>query len=285
MGIRLPNSTSYVHPDESNQLELHRAMDYNEQGQPIIRTSTSYNWTINISAGNVPYTSYVEKFGRNTTLSGNVETVWDGNNLYTYITSASRLSVVSDSGDDAAGGTGARTVEIQGLDGDYNLITETITVGGADTTTNSFLRVFRARVATAGSVGTNVGILDVTADDSSTVLAKINKVGTGGGAGLGQTFMALYTIPAGKTAYLTQWTVGAGGQNADTSAFFLARPQGGAWNAKDIIVSAGQQFAKNYQIPLQFTEKTDLEVRAFSSSAGNDCASSFNLILIDNDQT
>jgi len=158
-------------------------------------------------------------------------------------------------------------------------------VGGADTTTNSFLRVFRARVATAGSVGVNVGVLDVTADDSSTVLAKINKVGTGGGAGLGQTFMALYTVPAGKTAYLTQWTLGAGGQNADTTALFMARNFGNGWNAKDIIISAGNQFAKDYQIPLQFTEKTDLEVRAFSSSSGNDCSSSFNLILIDNDQT
>jgi hypothetical protein len=95
--------------------------------------------------------------------------------------------------------------------------------------------------------------------------------------------MAIYTVPAGKTAYLTQWTVGAGGQNADTTCMFAVRPFGdGAFNSKDIIISAGQQFSKNYKIPLQFTEKTDIEVRGFTNSANNDCSSTFNLLLFDN---
>ena len=41
-------------------------MDYNQQGQPLLRTTgSSYDWTINISAGAVDGTSYVEKFGMN----------------------------------------------------------------------------------------------------------------------------------------------------------------------------------------------------------------------------
>jgi hypothetical protein len=77
--------------------------------------------------------------------------------------------------------------------------------------------------------------------------------------------------------------VGAGGQNADTTALFMARPFGdGAFNSKDIIISAGQQAVKDYKIPLQFTEKTDIEVRGFTSSSGNDCSSTFNLLLYDN---
>lgn len=38
MGNRNPNSTSYVHNDEPNILNLHKAMEYNALGQPIIRT-------------------------------------------------------------------------------------------------------------------------------------------------------------------------------------------------------------------------------------------------------
>lgn len=38
MGVQNPNSTNYVHPDESNILNLHKAMEYNALGQPIIRT-------------------------------------------------------------------------------------------------------------------------------------------------------------------------------------------------------------------------------------------------------
>jgi hypothetical protein len=37
MGIQNPNSTSYVHPDEPNLLNLHKAMGYNTAGEPVLR--------------------------------------------------------------------------------------------------------------------------------------------------------------------------------------------------------------------------------------------------------
>jgi len=281
----MPNTTDYVHPSDPNLRGLQHAMDYNQAGEPIIRTSGgSYDYTINISAGAVDGVSYVEKFGRNDTMSANVETIWDGSNVYTYLTSASSVYITSSDGNDTPAGTGARTVEVQGLDENYALATETINVDDSASST-TFIRVFRALVKTTGSGGQAAGVISIrsAASGGGTLLAQIQKVGTGGGASLGQTFMAIYTVPAGKTAYLTQWTVGAGGQNADTTCFFAARPFGdGAFNSKDIIISAGQQFSKNYKIPLQFTEKTDIEVRGFTSSAGNDCSSTFNLLLFDN---
>ena len=279
------NTTSYVHPQERNLLNLHKAMEYNALGQPIVRTTgNSYDWSIDLSAGNLDGVGYIEKFGRNDTMSANMETIWDGGGIYTYLTSASAVYVTSSDGDDNPTGDGARTVEIQGLDETYALVTEDVEVDdGASTTT--FIRVFRVRTKTTGSSGQAEGVISVrsASGGGGTLLAQIQRVGTGGGASLGQTFMAVYTVPAGKTAYLTQWIVGAGGQNADTTCILVARTFGdGGYNAKDIIISAGQQFAKDYKIPLQFTEKTDIEVRGFTSSSGNDCSSTFNLILIDN---
>lgn len=285
MGVRNTNSTSYVHPDEPNILNVHKAMDYNAQGEPILRTTGSIiDYTINLSAGNIDGVGYIEKFGRNDTLSANIETIWDGSNVYTYLTTASSVYITSSDGDDSTTGTGARTIEVQGLDENYVLVTEDITVNDSASTT-TFIRIFRAITKTVGSDGQAQGIISIrsASGGGGTLLAQIQKVGTGQGASLGQTFMTTYTVPAGKTAYLTQWTVGAGGQNADTTCFFMARLfSDGGFNAKDIIISAGQQFQKDYKIPLKFVEKTDIEVRAFTSSAGNDCASSYNLILIDN---
>jgi hypothetical protein len=40
MGIRNPNSTNYVHADEPNLYDLHKAMDYDQLGQPVIRTTS-----------------------------------------------------------------------------------------------------------------------------------------------------------------------------------------------------------------------------------------------------
>jgi hypothetical protein len=283
MGVQNPNSTNYVHPDESNILNIHKAMDYNQAGQPLLRTTgSSYDWTINISAGDVSGTSYIEKFGMNVDVDSNKETIWDGGDIYTYISTAETVAITSTSGADSATGTGARTVEIQGLDANHNLVYETLTVGGG-AGTQEFLRVFRAKVVTAGSNGINEGTISITSSDTSTELAQIGVDGSGSNAaGRGQTFMALYTVPAGKTAYLTQWTVGCGKQNTDAVATFLARPEGGAWNAKDIITVSATTYAKDYKIPLQFTEKTDIEVRAYSTTNNSLVSSTFNLILIDN---
>jgi len=283
MGIRNQNSTNYVHSDEPNILNVHKAMDYNQQGQPLLRTTgSSYDWTINISAGAVDGTSYIEKFGMNTDVDSDKETIWDGGGIYSYISTVEAVAVTSTAGADSAAGTGARTVEIQGLDADYNVVLETLTVGGS-TSTTEFIRIFRAKVVTAGTSGINEGTISVTSSDTSTVLAQIGIDGTGSNAaGRGQTFMALYTVPVGKTAYLTQWTVGCGKQNTDAVATFLARPEGGAWNAKDIITVSATTYAKDYKIPLQFTEKTDIEVRAYSTTNNSLVSSTFNLILIDN---
>lgn len=283
MGVQNPNSTNYVHPDEPNILNIHKAMDYNQAGQPLLRTTgSSYDWTINISAGDVSGTSYIEKFGMNTDVDANKETIWDGGDIYSYISTPETLAVTSDSVNDAVAGSGARTVEIQGLDANYNVVLETLTVGGA-AGTQTFIRVFRAKVLTAGNSGINEGTISVTSSDTSTVLAQIGIDGTGSNAaGRGQTFMALYTVPAGKTAYLTQWTVGCGKQNTDAIATFLARPQNGAWNAKDIITVSATTYAKDYKIPLQFTEKTDIEIRAYSSVNNSLVSSTFNLLVIDN---
>lgn len=283
MGVQNPNSTNYVHNDEPNILNIHKAMDYNQAGQPILRTTgSSYDWTINISAGAVDGTGYIEKFGMNTDVDSNKETIWDVGGIYQYLSTAQTVSATSTSPDDNAAGTGARTIEVQGLDANYQLVYDSITVNGAPGTVE-FLRVFRARVVTAGTSGINEGVITVDATTDAITVAGIGIDGTGSNAaGRGQTFMSLYTVPAGKTAYLTQWTVGCGKQNTDAVATFMARPQGGAWNAKDIITVQATTYAKDYKIPLQFTEKTDIEVRAYSTTNNSLVSSTFNLILIDN---
>ena len=92
------------------------------------------------------YTGYphVSKFGRNPKVkSSDYETIWDGSNLYPWPTAAETLNVVSTDADDTSAGTGARTVEIEGLNSSWAVITETVSMNGTTnvTTTNSFLRV------------------------------------------------------------------------------------------------------------------------------------------------
>lgn len=45
MGVQNPNSTNYEHPDEPNLLNLHKVMEYNALGQPVLRTTLKVGQT------------------------------------------------------------------------------------------------------------------------------------------------------------------------------------------------------------------------------------------------
>jgi hypothetical protein len=90
-----------------------------------------------------------------------------------------------------AGNNGAE-ITIQGLNENWELTTEVLTLDGtAQTTQNSWKRVFRAFVS---------GSQAITAD--FTLSKRCYVVVLQIGVESQQTLMSLYTVPAGKSAYL-----------------------------------------------------------------------------------
>jgi hypothetical protein len=194
------------------------------------------------------------------------------------------MTVSSSSTLDTAAGTGARTVTISGLDASYAEQSETITLDGrtAVTTVGTYIRVNRAFVVTAGSTATAqgniyIGTGTVTTGVPANIYALI-------GLGDNQTLMALWTVPAGYTAYLESAYINAGGTTSTqfVIARFIQRPFGGVFRTASKVTlhdSIGNFFN---EIPPSFPEKTDLEVRALSSAGTNQVGSSFTLIYIAN---
>lgn len=220
---------------------------------------------IPIAAGLVDGYGHINKFGAT---DGDVSegTVWDGNdgNVFYPYPAAGTVSVTS------ASNSGA-SVEIQGLDENYVQQTVTTTIGG--TTTETFSRVFRARM-----VDTN-NDADVTINQGGALAAKIIQ-------DFGQTLMSVYTIPAGKTGYLIKWQAGSdkASTNASLQYRMKARPFGGTFNVKGIQYAAGgQNMVVEYPVPLAFAEKTDLKVDAIAASGGQTISSTFDIILVDNE--
>ena len=222
--------------------------------------------TIDLSAGNVINTKFIDKFGYNSTVGGTFETVWDGNNIYTYIATAGTATATSsDTSSDNDG-----TVEVTGLDANYNEITETLTIGGS-AGTQQFYRVFRARMVTPNTGSTNVGNVTITVDSQSAAIIT---------AGYGQTLMALYTVPLKYNAYLIQLDVGAA-KDLETEIKILVRngTSGSAWNTKAFITKRGGFSEKNWRIPIEIPEKHDIEVRA-KGSATTSVSAGFELVLL-----
>lgn len=244
--------------------------------------SSDIDFYLAVAKGDFTGYTKVSKFGRNANVkSAGYETIWDGSELYPWPTAAETLNVVSSDTNDTSAGTGARTVEIEGLDSNWDVLTETVSMNGTTnvTTTNSFLRVYRARVVTAGSTGTNAGTITMTNTTSSNVIAQIS-VDT---SGFGQTLMACYTIPNGKTGYLISVN-GSSSKDNEHTFRLLARDNtvtDAAWNTKELMNARGgfnlyKKFAIN-----KYTEKTDLDFQAIASAASA-ASGGFELILIDN---
>lgn len=230
-----------------------------QDGNPLNSYGSAAN--IPIAAGELVGYSHVNKFGYRDSLASTYQAIWDGAVAYPYIGTAGPASV-------ASAGTDTGTVEIQGLDSDYNLTTETIAIGSSGAV--DFIRIFRVVQLT----GTNVDAINISVDGSIRAIIQ---------AEAGQTLMAVYTIPAGKTGYLLKLQGSIDKQNADAIFRLMARPFGGVFNIKGQFgTAAGNYITYDYPVPLKFDEKTDIEIR--SRSGGTLGAGAvFDLILVDNE--
>lgn len=219
---------------------------------------------VDLSAGRVLDTSYIDKFGYNPTVGGSFETVWDGSNVYTYIATAGTAAATSSDTDDNGG-----TVEVQGLDANYKEISETLTIGGS-AGTKQFYRVFRARMIIPNTGDTNVGTVTITVDSKSAAIIT---------AEYGQSLMALYTVPAKCKGYLVQLDLGASKDLELEAKVLIRNGSGGAWNTKVFITKRGGFSEKNFKIPPEIPEKHDIEVRV-KGSATIAVSAGFELITV-----
>lgn len=229
----------------------------------------------------------VHKFGFSDVVSTTEIPLWDGDALYTYQSSEAVVKVSStDDTNDKAGGTGALTVKVYGLDESLAEVSETVTLTGqtAAVTTQAFYRVFRARVLTAGSGGANVGTIwigtgTVTGGVPATKYAAISPTRN-------QTLMAMYTVPAGKRFVLTQIFMTTGGSaTAVVTARLAVNPrsaiEGSVFQTKDQFVFVrGANIDEHYNSPSVYAAGTDIQLRA-SASVSTDVSGSFDGWLVD----
>jgi len=248
----------------------------------ITRQGAFEPFELQVSRGQIQGHRSVIVFGFNPDVDTTQVSVWPLPSLITFPASALQMTVSSTSANDTSAGTGARTVIVQGLDANYNEVTETVTMNGqtAVTMTASLLRVNYAYVATAGSANSAVGDIyigtgTVTAGVPATTydIIKIDYNNTTTGS---------YTIPAGYTAYVTQglFSAGQAGGSNQVQGRLLSR---GTDNIRRTaaITSLNNGVADYvFEYPLAVPEKTTLEATAIGSSSNNAVSSLFILVLV-----
>lgn len=222
---------------------------------------------LNIARGLVKGTSFIHKFGAVPSMStATTGTVWDvGDTVYPWsaFASASTLTIAANVADNGI------SVTIIGLDADYNAIDETVVISaGAATTTKSFLRVYRAFASTQ-----NANNIDIKV--SSTTVARIT-------AGLAQTLMSVYTVPANYTAYLMQGTMTAQSSADATGNMFIRYFGQSSFRVGHSfeVAGSGGQYTYKFTTPIPIPEKSDIDVRVTTRSNNGRYTAAFDMILI-----
>jgi len=215
------------------------------------------DFRFNVARGLVVNTSVRNIFGTtggNTNIvTGEFRTPWEEASNYTFPSSALTMNVVS-----SAVGDTAVTILIIGLNADYEIIQETLTLNGTTTvtTTNQYYRINDVITTVGNALG------DVTVSNGVTTYAKIL-------AGTGRNQAAIYTVPKGHCFYLERIDAFCTDANGGKAARFRNFVENSA--GRDLRV-ADTTFFENMNIvrrlPFKYGEKTDiaLQLRSLSGS-------------------
>jgi len=190
--------------------------------------------------GAIPNLTRAAAYGHTPTPAANTDT-WEGAGLYPFQSTATVLEILSASASDTAAGTGARTFTLNGLDANFNPISETLTMAGVTPvqTTKSYIRVNSLTIATAGSGGVNAGdvTLRVTGAGANQAIAR---------AGYGYAKSAIYTVPTGFQLLVTDLLFGvAGNGNAVNIVYSFTRVTAAG------LITTTNEYNSNPSAPIQ----------------------------------
>lgn len=250
---------------------------------PISNPKISDDFNLDIPDGTEPGYSSVNKFGANLNIPvGSTRAIWDEGEVY-YFPTTTEISNIYQVADQVA--MRNQTIEVQGLDTNWDLKVQTVNLNVTNTTTTvalttPLIRVFRMKALSAVSANSTIKIIN---DAATRVFAAIQ-------ANNNQTLMALYTVPNGKTAYMTNYYydyVKTAARDPDSVVFSLwaaDRNAGYTFQLKHQVglpkAAAGQQH--NFTPYNKFTQKTDIIMKAEAYAFIAHVHAGFDLILKDN---
>ncbi len=245
-------------------------------------------------AGLIDGMSSVNKFGRTTNVDSGQDTdIWDGartpaNRIWVAPTIAQIHDITSDDNSDRPASDGMHTMRIFGLDSNFEQIQEDITLNGTTSvqTVNSYIRIYRAYGLTWGSQQQNDGNISIEAQTDGTITAEILE-------GNNQTLMAIYSVPADYTYFITKVWYSLN-RNSPSNVSFDFRllvknnidVANSGYNTK--LIQGGyinnNYVSHEYNPYIKINEKSDIVVRAADCTDNNtDVSAGFDGYLVSND--
>jgi hypothetical protein len=210
---------------------------------------------LEVARKRIPGVEPLNIFGVNRAVDTAFETLWDGPNGFTLPGSALQMTAASSSASDTM------PLLIQGLDEDYQEISDIITLNGTTgvTTTQNFFRINSAVILS----GSNAGNISIS--NGGAVYAYI-------GVEIGLTQACAYTVPADHELFLFRIDLTSGTVNPNKYISYrnvTRTATGRVLRVAEATWQTGQQ-SFDRQVPFRIAEKTDFSFEAKSSSGSNE---------------
>lgn len=239
-----------------------------------VRQKNSLPWSHHLAMGSMYQAHVHHQFGRNVAVGTSYVPVSD---LGIYRTpqpaAATRLRVkAGGNAGDTAGGAGARSVRLYGLNAAGDEITEIIATAGASasaSTTQSFIRLYLAEVYESGTYGTqsagsHLGSITIENEAGTENWAQIQLNGFPSGT----TGIGTISIPRNHSALVSSISINPEG--AKTTDVIILKREGILQDAapyKPItklqeFIGLTQAVEITFDMPLRFAELTDIGVLA-----------------------
>lgn len=220
---------------------------------------------LNISKGIVSGHYDFKASGFSGSLTSIRSDIWTpGGNFTGWITAAETIDLISDNVADDVGGIGAETVKCIGLDENWELQYEIISMDGTTpvTTLGTWMRLFTVDVVQAGVYGgRNIGTITATGNTSSAVLGEVPPLN-------GRFQSVIFTVPKGYTYYMDTilFQLDAG----KTASFYLETRNNAnnvssifsPWIIRHEAILIQNTFTVNPRVPTRYREYTDITVKA-----------------------
>jgi len=224
----------------------------------------------------------IDKSGATETLgvtANTMSTVWGGTGLYPWTTftgSGNKIYIKSVTNDPKVQG---KSVTIEGLDSNYDILIETVTLHASNTaipvsTVNNFYRTNKMYLTgnNTNNLPHDYNIELTYGSSSGTLVGQMN-------APWGRGQNCFYTVPRGYEGFVLSINGNSGKMDEITSSLWF-HPYGGTWTLQKSFKFISGTFDHNFRTPLRISEKSDVEIRAFALVESSRIGTEFQMLVL-----
>lgn len=220
------------------------------------------------------------RFGHILGLGTAAATIWPLGGIYRHPSGVTDMTISSDSMEDGAGGTGALTARVTGLDSRSDEVRQTVILDGQNEVALpiALRRAYRIEVLTAGSTEQNVGMIyvgsgAVVVGVPANVFAVIEPL-------LNESLMTPFTVPRKMTGYISVLGASIGGTK-DLTLLLVVREPGEVFRVKCVEHVRSAVMTAPLDIPIRVPSMSDVELRGFVDVSKINVAAAYGIVLID----